>query len=292
MKKFAAAILAVLFLSAPACAMQWRELHEEADSMSPEEALQAAEADPACAGCLYKLGLVYLDLHEDTLAYGAFSSVLLLEPESIEARWGKAEVLRRRHDLETAEKMLKQIIKEEPRFSPAYITLAYIKYIQMDFEQSVRLALKVIQQGRKNVDLSNYVRAYSLYAGAKGMIAHYGGPLSKAINGTAVKPNLDKAQSLKPDTAGVLFGLGSYYLLAPGLAGGDKNKAEEYLKKAVEVDPLLADAYVRLAQLYNSRGERAKYDFYLNKALQIDPASELALDTKSRRCKYICAGDN
>ncbi len=154
----------------------------------------------------------------------------------------------------------------------------------------MRLTLKVIQQGRDKVDLSNYARAYSVYAGAKGMIAHYGGPVSKAINGLAVKSNLDKAAKLQPDAAGVLFGLGSYYLLAPALAGGDKTKAEIYFKKAIAADPLFADVYVRLAQLYKIKGDKEKYNLYLAKALEIDPGNELAIDTKSRSCKFICTG--
>jgi tetratricopeptide (TPR) repeat protein len=148
----------------------------------------------------------------------------------------------------------------------------------------------VIQQGEDKVDLSNYARAYAMYAGAKGMLAHYGGIFSKAIDGLAVKTNLDKAQKLKPDSPAVLFGLGSYYLLAPVVAGGNKAKAEEYLNKTVETDPLFADVYVRLAQLARIKGDKKKYDYYLNKALETDPGNELALDTLSGRCKFICTG--
>jgi len=105
-----------------------------------------------------------------------------------------------------------------------------------------------------------------------------------------VKANLDKAQRLQPDSPVVLFGLGSYYLLAPVIAGGNKTKAEEYLNKAVKVDPYFADVYVRLAQLAKIKGQKEKYDFYMNKALEIDPGNELALDTKSGSCKFICTG--
>ena len=138
------------------------------------------------------------------------------------------------------------------------------------------------------MDLSNYARAFAMYAGSKGMLAHYGGLLSKAIDGLAVKKNLDKAQRLQPNSPAVLFGLGSYYLLAPVVVGGNKSKAEEYLNRAAEVDPLFADVYVRLAQLAKIRGEKEKYDFYMDKALEIDPKNELAQDTLSGRCKFIC----
>ena len=120
------------------------------------------------------------------------------------------------------------------------------------------------------------------------MIAHYGGPLSKVINGTGVLPALRKAEALQPDNAGVLFGIGSYYLLAPGFAGGDRNAALDHLEKAVKADPLMADTYVRLAQAYKLKGNSEKYNVCLQKALEIDPQNELALDIKNKTCKFIC----
>jgi len=182
------------------------------------------------------------------------------------------------------------VLRDNPNFSPALISLAYIKYFQMNFKDSVRLALKVIEQGQDQMDLSNYTRALAMYAGAKGMLAHYGGIFSKAIDGLAVKPNLDKAQKLQPNSATVLFGLGSFYLLAPKIAGGNKSKAQEYFNQALKLDPLFADVYVRFAQLAKIKGDEQKYDFYMNKALELDPQNELAQDTISKRCKFICIG--
>jgi len=127
-----------------------------------------------------------------------------------------------------------------------------------------------------------------LRGGVKGMIAHYGGALSKVINGTAVLPNLKTAEKLQPEFSGVKFGLGSFYLLAPSLAGGDLGEAQKYLEEAVKIDPLFADAYVRLAQLYKIKGDTRRYNGYINKALEIDPKNELTLDVSSGKCKFIC----
>jgi len=270
--------------------LNWRSLHEEADIRGLSGALAAVAQKPGSIDDLYILGLVYLNMHKDKDAESIFNKILSLDPDAIEARWGVAEVLRRQHDLDKAEKLINEVMKSDYNFSPAYITLAYIQYILLDFNGSVRLAYKVIEQGRDKVDLSNYVRALLLVAGAKGMIAHYGGSLSKAINGTKVMPNLRKAKKLKPDSAGVTFGLGSYYLLAPALAGKDLVKAEEYLKRTIEIDPLFADAYVRLAQLYKLKGEKEKFQKYLSYAQDIDPGNELAQDIQSGECRFICVG--
>ena len=73
-----------------------------------------------------------------------------------------------------------------------------------------------------------------------------------------------------------MLGLGSYYLLAPFFAGGDKKKALAYLEKAVKADLYFADAYVRLAQAWREKGDKVRHDFYLGKALELDPQNELA----------------
>ncbi|MFA5063001.1 MAG: tetratricopeptide repeat protein [Candidatus Omnitrophota bacterium] len=271
-------------------ALDWKKLHEKADEQPLTQSLMAVQQATASIEDNYVLGLVYLNQHRDKEAGDVFRKIQENDPAIFEAKWGIAEVLRRQHKITEAQNMLVEVLKGHPEFYPAVISLAYAKYIQLDFQESARLALKVIEAGREKADLSNYTRAFCIYAGAKGMIAHYGGPISKLINGTAAKPNLDKAEELQPNSPGVLFGLGSFYLLAPKLVGGDKVKSEEYIRKAIKIDPNFADAYVRLAQIYKIKGDTARFNKYLNKALEIDSGNELALDAKSGACKYICIG--
>lgn len=287
-KKIILSIFIIFSCLTAAFSMDWKSLHNQADHLSLAAAQESVAINPASAAKQYILGLVYLNFHQDQAADGIFSRLLADNPDLIEAKWGKAEVLRRRHDSLTSEALLKMVLKTDPQFTPALISLAYIKYFQMDFKASANLALEVIQEGRDHSDVSNYVRAYAMYAGAKGMLAHYGGLISKAIDGLAVKPNLDKAQKLQPNSPGVLFGLGSFYLLAPGIAGGDKAKAQNFLNQAIQADPLFADVYVRLGQLAKIKGDQEKYNLYLQKALEIDPQNELAQDVQSGRCKFIC----
>lgn len=269
-------------------ALDWKRLHEEADKRSLANALLAVGQRADSVNDLYILGLVYLNLHRDKEAENTFNKIIKLKPDTIEAKWGIGECLFRQHELAKSEIILKEVMKADPDFSPAYISMAFLKYIQLDFKSTVKLALKVIEQGRENVDLSNYVRSYTLYAGGKGMIAHYGGPLSKIINGIAILPNLKKAEKMQPDSAAVAFGLGAFYLLAPPLVGGNLDKAEEYLKKAILLDPLFVNSYVRLAQVYKIKGDTVKYEFYIKKAAEIDPKNEFLQDTLSGRCKFVC----
>ncbi|MBI5874179.1 MAG: tetratricopeptide repeat protein [Candidatus Omnitrophica bacterium] len=209
-------------------------------------------------------------------------------PDAYESSWRQAEALRRQHRLKESEEIVSVVLKKHPDFAPAIVTLAQIRYTQEDFYGTARLAARALKLARGKVDEDSLVRAYVIYGLTKGMLAYYGGPLSKTIDGLASAPALKKAQKLRPNDPFVLFGVGSYHLLAPVVAGKDLKKAEEYLKKAVAADPLFVDAYVRLAQVYKAVGDEKKYRQYLDRALAIDPQNELALDINSAACRFVC----
>jgi len=265
----------------------WITMHEKADRMSAAAAKKIAEKVNS-PDEWYIYGLSALNEYKEGEAQSAFDKVLAFEPNSVEAKWGTAEIKRRKHDTEAGISMLEDIIKVSPQFAPAYISLAYIDFNDKKYDEAVNLSAHVIAQGKDNVDVNNYARAHLIFAGAKGMIAHNGGPIVKILHGTQVFPHLAQAQKLLPQSAEVYFGLGAYYLLAPGLVGGDLEKAREHLQKAITLDPKLADAYVRLGQVYKAKGNEAKYQYYLKKALEIDPKNALANDIQSKKCDFIC----
>lgn len=268
--------------------LNWINLHNQADKIDLEQAQKDVLQNPDSIPELYTLALVYLNQYKAKKAKKSFENILNLDSSNLLARWGQIESLRRLHQCSSCIEGLENIIKKRPDFAPAYITLAYLYYTGMDFEKTSRLCYKVIKMGKDKVDLSNYLRALGLFAGAKGMIAHYGGPLSKVINGRSVMPYLQKAKKIDPNSPIVHFGFGSYYMLIPPIFGRNLEKSEQYLKKAIDSDPKFADIYVRLAQVYRAQGNMDKYDQYLNKALEIDPKNELALDIKTRKCDFIC----
>lgn len=272
----------------PVYAQETKALFEYADSLTQEEAFTRQKEDPDNRERVYVLGLVSLKFHQDKEAEAIFDRLLADDPASKVARWAKAELLRRRHEYSGAGKMLEALLKDDPLFAPALLTSAYMKYMGFDFNGCVTACESIIAQGREKIDLGNYVRAYAIMAGAKGMIAHYGGWVAKLLNGTRVLSTLKKAESLMPDSPSVLLGLGSFYLCAPTAVGGSVKEAEKYLLRAVEADPLIPEAYVRLAQLYKLKKDARKYNELLEKALSIDPQNEIALDIKNQTCRFIC----
>lgn len=166
--------------------------------------------------------------------------------------------------------------------------MAYLKFAKTDFADSVKLAKKILKRGRKKIDTSNYVRALLVVAGGKGLIAHHGGIVQKLINAPGIIQYFKKAEKILPETPEVLYGVGSFHLLSSPMIGGGVDKAIKYLEKAVKMNPLFPDAYVRLAQAYLVKGDSDKYSLNLKKALTIDPGNELALDIKNGSCKFVC----
>lgn len=269
-------------------AMNWKALHDAANNMPLNQAIAQAYEEPVTADSLYILGIAYFNSHEDKQAEECFQNILKMNPTSIEAKWGIAEFQRRIYKYDRAQKSLANIIATNPDFAPAYISLAYIKYMETDFKKVVTLMGIVINQGLKNTDLATHIRAHCLYAGGKGMIAYTGGPVSKIINGPAVFRHLKIAQKLDPENVAVHFGFGCYYLLRPQGKGQNLKKAETHLNRALAIDPLFADGYVRLSQVYNFKGDFKKAKLFLNKALIIDPGNLLAADIIRNECKFIC----
>lgn len=288
MRRILFTAIMVFFSSFNCYALNWQDAHKTADKLTVKEAKVKLEGNPADKEAMYVMALVYLNAYQIDSAGEIFSRLYSEDPGLFEAKWGKAEVLRRKHKIEESTGMLNEVIEQHPDFYPAYISLSYIEYTKRQYNKAIVLAKKVLAAGRDSVDLSNVVRAYLLLAGNRGMIAYNGGPISKIINGPAVIFDLRRAESMQPDAVGVLFAMGSYYLLLPAFAGRNLEKAESYLNKTIKLYPLFPDAYVRLAQLYKFKKDSARYEEYLNKALKIDPDNELALDIKSGKCNFIC----
>ncbi|MCM8823597.1 MAG: tetratricopeptide repeat protein [Candidatus Omnitrophica bacterium] len=237
---------------------------------------------------IYIAGLVYLKYHKNREAIELFKKILNYQEVNYPAQWGIAEVLRRDNNLEESKKILNNIIYKNPDFSPAYISLAYIKYTELNFKDCMELAEIIIKKLHNKTDRPNLARAYLLFGGAKGMLASKGSYLQKIKYGLDVLPNLKKAEKINPHAPEVLFALGSFYFLAPKIAGGNLQKAEDYLKEAIEKDPLFTNSYVRLAQLYYAQKKYSLSDQYINKAKDIEPNNPLLLDFLNKTCKFNC----
>jgi tetratricopeptide (TPR) repeat protein len=93
-----------------------------------------------------------------------------------------------------------------------------------------------------------------------GRIAVIEGLLWNAPNLPTIRSHLDRALELEPDHAEAVAAKGALYLNLPSYLGGDMEKAEPYLVRAIRLDPQSAGTRLELAGYYlkmNRREEAA-----------------------------------
>ncbi|MDD4910068.1 MAG: TRAP transporter TatT component family protein [Candidatus Omnitrophica bacterium] len=208
-----------------------------------------------------------------------FLDILRQEPGNIDASWGAAEVMRRRYQLGRSREILQDILDKNPFYNKAKISLAYILSKDGDAGKALKMIRSVIDSSAKNItDASDLAMAYMLLGSINAERSAKGGLFGKVNYGLKIRANFERANALAPDLPEVHLGLGTFYLRAPKLFGGNIAKAVRELKTAVEIAPGFATPYARLAEAYIKSGDEEKYKEYLQKALALDPENEVALD--------------
>jgi len=150
MRKILFLSLALFFITSGLSAYDWKYLHEKADQESLDAVLGLVKLNQDPVENLYLLGLAYLNSYQGLSAREAFEKILVLDNKMLGAKWGIAEAYRRKHQKGAAQKILEEVLKSDPQFPPACISLAYIKYLNMEFEDSARLAQLYKARGFKD----------------------------------------------------------------------------------------------------------------------------------------------
>jgi tetratricopeptide (TPR) repeat protein len=218
-------------------------------------------------------GLGLLIIRKDNDALVIFEQVLAAAPQNQDALWGKAEVLRRSRDYKEAEGLLNKILNKNPKHISSLNSLAYIRYKDDKLNESLKLVNKVLKSDC--LDKKNEALAYLLIGTINGRRASRGWLFSRISSGTRIKCFFLRAKELAPDLPEVHLALGTFYLLAPSIVGGNLNKGLEELKLAVEIAPDFATANARLAQAYKKRGNLQRYNFHIQRAKRLDPQNEV-----------------
>lgn len=216
--------------------------------------------------------LKYLKLRKDNLAEKEVDKILKIQPNDICALWGKAEIFRRAYKFKESEKLLNEVLAKCLGHAPSLISLAYIKYRNNKFQDASRLLKQALKQ--PDLERENQALIYMLMGSINAKKASQGGFLSKVVYGTRIRGFFEKAKIRAPDLSEVRLGLGSFYLLAPKIAGGNIDKAIEELECAVQLTPDFATANARLAQAYKQKGNLEKYNFYIQRTKELDPENE------------------
>ncbi|MCM8781169.1 MAG: tetratricopeptide repeat protein [Candidatus Omnitrophica bacterium] len=214
-----------------------------------------------------------LKARKDKEALHYFEQVLLMQPQNVKALWGKAEALRRSRKYDQAENLLKEILSSDPGHTSSLISLAFIMYKKERFKEAKLILESVLDNPSCNND--DRALAYTLLSMLANQEIKNAAMFTKIKQGNRIRGYLLKAKELAPELPEVHVGLGTFYLLAPKILGGDIRKATEELELAIRMAPDFATANARLAQLYKKKGDLERYNFYIKRTEELDPENEI-----------------
>jgi tetratricopeptide (TPR) repeat protein len=268
-------IFALLFCSS-ARAADWKNPADSAIQLSPGAILSLENKKDKSAQDVYRLTIVYYREYQQAKLKKLFNDNEKNIPDSPVLKLLQGIILMWDHRHQESRNILTNAVKAYPDFYPAQIALLHLDYLQKDFVRVYRMARPMID---KKSELSRFHLTVSLLlaAGSKGFITRKN--LIKAIPAYfEVNRYFKEAQKLMPDSAEVLYGVGSYRLVAPAIAGGNLDSAIQLLERSGQLTPLNTNVYVRLAQAYRAKGNLAAYQKNIARAWELDPQDELLLD--------------
>jgi len=225
--------------------------------------------------------LMLLKSREDNAALVIFEKVLGSEPDNLDALWGKAEVLRRKSDYKEAQTLLNNILKQNPFHSSALLSLSYIKLKQDCLEDALKLVNRALVSSRS--DKENQALAYVMLGTINASRAERSGFFCKITYGLRIKGYFLKARKLAPDLPEVHLVIGTFYLSAPKIIGGNLDLAIQELEQAVRIAAGFATANARLAAAFKTKGNLEKYNYYLKRARELDPQNEAVREIENEK---------
>ena len=169
--------------------------------------------------------------------------------------------------------LAEQRLKSNANDAAALYYLAYIKFQANDSDGALPLAEKCAAADPKNADC-RYLIA-SIY-GKKAQDASIFSQMGLARR---FKKEAEATLAINPQHLDALLGLMEFHLRAPGIAGGDKKKADEYLNTMMRADA--ARGYLAQARKAAIEKQRQLMEGFYLKAVQANPKSYLALMTIS-----------
>jgi tetratricopeptide (TPR) repeat protein len=129
---------------------------------------------------------------------------------------------------------------------------------------------KAIYYGEEAVKLDENCSEYHYWLGqAYGQKAQEASIFKKFSYAKKCKAEWEKAVQLDGNNLDARFMLVGYHLQAPGIAGGDKNKAREQASAIAKIDPLRG--HLAFAQIYEREKDFTKAEQEYIKIIEIDP---------------------
>lgn len=155
-------------------------------------------------------------------------------------------------------------VKQNPRDAEALYAMGRVRQAYNDVEGAHSYAERAVAADGSKAPY------HCLLGETSGSKAEKAGAFSKFGLGRAVKKEAEAGLALDPRYAPCYHLLIAFHLKAPGIIGGDKNKAKELADKLLSLDPVEGNyAQARLVP----DNQRAQKDPHFEKAAQANPKS-------------------
>jgi tetratricopeptide (TPR) repeat protein len=118
------------------------------------------------------------------------------------------------------------------------------------------------------IDDQNADAHFALFA-TEGRIMLLEGVTPNPISLLKVNQELERCLQLNPNHSDALAAKGGLYRQLPWVLGGNLDKAEECLKRAIEIDPNAVGARIELARTYRDKGRTELCEPLLTKAAEL-----------------------
>ncbi|MFQ6091578.1 MAG: tetratricopeptide repeat protein [bacterium] len=165
-------------------------------------------------------------------AFVALVLLLTARTSSSQTNLEKGLQLSEEGRIEEAKAVFELLLKEDPEYAEAHFQLGKLYLSLEDHDRS-------IDSFKRAVELNESSSIYHQWLGrAIGLKAQKGSKLKALFRAKKAKGEFEKAVELDPQNIGARFDLLQYYLQAPGIAGGSKEKAVEQAKEILEYDTL------------------------------------------------------
>ena len=129
-------------------------------------------------------------------------------------------------------------------------------------EKAVRLAPQVARYHRQVAEV-------------QGVMAQHAGMFQQLLLARRFRREIDAALELDPRDVQALRDLLEFYLLAPGLTGGDPKRAETVAQQIAAIDA--AEGFLALARIAEFHQDRTQTEAMLRRAAEVRPLSYKAL---------------
>jgi len=191
-------------------------------------------------------------------------------------------------NLDKSAAILEGIVQNDARNVRALYELSKVCFLLGDraLEKNVKLEKYDLGRdyGKKAIELNDESPdAHFWYMVNVGRVGQTKGVLNSLVLVPTVREEIARVLEIDPKHTGALDAQAMLYYELPGLLGGNLNRSEESLQKAIAIDSNYALLYVDMGKVYIKKKDYDKARWYLNRVAEIKTPTyeaDLVIDDK------------